>query len=174
MGISDVLRSRKATFLFSDKEVKEETIVDLLDSARFAPNPTGIYEYEFIIVVDKDMKKAVSEACLTPNIDSAPFIVIIVCNPKKLESLFEKEEANEICIDNAAMVAEFIIVHSSEIGLSNASITNLNQAKMRQILGLPEDYIVRWVIPIGYSSEESKGYEQTPPKIGDMVHIDKF
>ena len=174
MGVSDTLKSRKATFLFSDKEVKEETIVDILDAARFAPNPTGIYEYEFIVVADKDTKKKVSEACLTPNIDSAPFIVVIACNPKKLEALFEKDEAGEICIDNAAMVAEFIILYSSELGLSNASITNLNQAKMRDVLGLPGEYVVRWVIPLGYAAGGSKGYEQTPPKIGDIVHIDKF
>ncbi|MEM3844697.1 MAG: hypothetical protein QXU98_03210, partial [Candidatus Parvarchaeota archaeon] len=149
-------------------------IVDILDSARFAPNPTGIYEYEFIIIADKDKKKEISEACLTPNIDSAPFIVVIVCDPKKLEAVFDKEEAGEICIDNASMVAAFIISYSSELGLSNASITNLNQVKMRDILCLPENYVVRWVIPLGYPSGAGGGYEQKPPKIGDIVHLDKF
>lgn len=174
MNLADISRNRKVTFSFSERPVKEETIVDVLDSARFAPNPTGIYEYEFIIVEEKDQKTAISKACLTPNIDSAPFIVVVVCDPSKLEALFDKEEAGEICIDNAAMVASFIISYSSELGLSSASITNLNQEKMRGLLNLRENHVVRWVIPLGYPSGSDKGYEQNPPKIGNIVHIDRF
>ncbi len=173
MTIIDLLKNRSVTYKFSEEKLGDETIIDLIDSARYAPNPTGIYEYEIIIVMDDEEKREISKTCLVPNIDSAPVIFVIVCDETKIKNVFE-ENADEICIDNAALAAHSLVMRAQELGLGSAMITNINQEEMKELLNIPKNYIVRWVIPVGHSDETAKSYKPSPPKAGDIVHLDRF
>ena len=49
------------------------------------------HEYEFIIVSKPANKTEISKICLTPNIDSAPYIIVVICDPEKLKAVFGLE-----------------------------------------------------------------------------------
>ncbi len=172
MTITDILRNRLTTYRFLDQKIEDEKIIDLIDAARYAPNPTGIYEYEIIIVTDQKTKDEISKICLTPNIQTAPVMFIIICDESKIKNLFINN-ADEICIDNAALAAHSLVLKAEEMGIGNAMITNINQNEIKSLLNIPDKYIVRWVIPIGYP-EEKNTYKTSPPKAGDIVHLEKF
>ncbi|MCL5009533.1 MAG: nitroreductase family protein [Candidatus Parvarchaeota archaeon] len=175
MGLYDVIKNRKTMYSFSPKQVKEETIIDILDSARLAPAAGGVHEYEFVVITEPKKKEEISKICLTPNINSAPFIIVIICNPSKLRTIFDEEDSATFCIENAAIAIENILLFAAEQGLGSAWIATTQQEQMRSLLGIPNNYIIRGVIPIGYPSDAGAGIIQTSlPQLKEITHIESF
>ncbi len=175
MGVYETIKSRKTIYSFLNKPVKEETIINMLDAARFSPAAGGIHEYEFVVVMDKDNKKKLAQICLTPNIDGAPVMIVIMCDPKKLINLFGEEGESVFCSANAAMAIDNIMLYATDNGLGTAWISNIDQVAVKKLLDIPENYIVRGIIAVGYPSEEkSKDYTISPPRLKDMVHEERF
>lgn len=170
-----MIKNRKTVYSFSDKPIKEDTIIGLLDAARLAPTAGGIHEYEFIAVSNKDKKYQLSQICLTPNIDTAPFIIVIFCDPEKLKTVFGDEGESVFCVENAALAIENILLYAAEQGLGSAWIATVQQDAIKKLLEVPARYIIRGVIPIGYPSPEGKGvYQASVPKLREITHIESF
>ncbi len=175
MSVYDLIKNRKTVYSFLEKPIKEELIIDILDAARLAPAAGGIHEYEFVVVSEKEKKDELSKICLTPNINSAPFIIVVVCDPQKLETMFGEEGDEVFCVENAALAIENILLCCAEQKLGSAWIATVNQVAVRSLLGIPENYIVRGVIPVGYPKEGGKGvYQLSKPHLKEITHIESF
>ncbi len=175
MDVYDAITRRKTVYSFLDKEVNEEVVLKLIDSAIKSPTAGGIREYEFIIVTNPDKKKEISRVSLTPHIDSAPFIVIVICDKSKMDAVFDEEDSETFCVENAALAIENLLLMASSYGLGSAWIATLQQEELRKLLAIPEKYKVRGIIPIGYIKEEGE-IRNSGPKvdISRIVHIEKF
>lgn len=175
MGVYELIKSRRTTYSFIDKPVKEENIIKILDAARLTPAAGGIHEYEFIVVMEPGNRKKLGQICLTPNIESAPAMIVVICDPEKLINIFGEEGESVLCPENAAMAIENIILYATELGLGTAWISNLDQVAIRKALGVPDKYVVRGIVALGYpSNEKPGGYNINPPSLKDMVHEESF
>lgn len=175
MELYDLIKNRKTVYSFSDKPVKEDVIIRLLDAARLAPTAGGVHEYEFLVVSDKDKKYQLSQICLTPNINSAPFIIVVFCDPEKLKTVFGDEGEDVFCVENAALAIENIILCATEAGLGSAWVATVQQDAILKLFSIPEKYVIRGVIPVGYPLPEGKGsYQTTAPKLKEITHIESF
>ncbi|MCL5420432.1 MAG: nitroreductase family protein [Candidatus Parvarchaeota archaeon] len=175
MDVYDAIVKRRTTYSFLDKEVSEETIVTLITSAVKSPVAGGIREYEFIIVTKPELKSRISKLSLTPNIDSAPFMIIVVCDKSKIDAAFDESDSETFCVENAALAIENLLLMATSYGLGSAWVATLQQNELKKLLEIPEKYIVRGVIPIGYpkSVEPSKS-NTVRTDISKIVHIEKF
>lgn len=175
MDVYELIKNRKTVYAFSNKTVKEETVIKLLDAARLAPAAGGVHEYEFLVVTDKSKKYQLSQICLTPNIDSAPFIIVVFCDPEKLKTVFGEEGEEVFCVENASLAIENIILCAADFGFGSAWVATVQQDAIKKLFDIPEKYVVRGVIPIGYPNEEGKGaYLGTPPKLKEITHVESF
>jgi nitroreductase len=174
MGVYEIIKDRKTTYAFSNKGVDDAIIIKVLDAARLAPAAGSIHEYEFIVVSDKEMKTAISRAALTPKIDSAPIFVVTVCDPRKISAVFGEEDAGFLCAENAAMAIENLFLLCGELGLGTAWIANPDQDQIKDLLGIPKEYIIRGIIPIGYASTEQRQYDMSVPQLKEILHVEKF
>ncbi|MCL4399155.1 nitroreductase family protein, partial [Candidatus Parvarchaeota archaeon] len=162
-------------FSYSERPVPDETIIKILDAGRLAPAAAGISEYEFLVVTEQEKKDAISSVCLTPRINSAPFIIMVFCDPAKLVATFGQEDGMTLCVENAALAIENILLYAASLGLGTAWIATVKQDELRKVVGIPEKYIIRGVIPVGYPSDDSP--RQTPqrkPDLKEITHIDSF
>jgi nitroreductase len=175
MDIYEAIAKRKTVYSFSNKAVKEEVIIKILDAARLAPCAGGIHEYEFLVVTDVNKKAQLSQICLTPNINTAPFIIIVFCDPEKLKTLFGDEGEDVLCVENAALAIENIILYAAELGLGSAWIATVQQEEVKKLFDIPAKYVVRGVIPVGYPNEDSRAVLQPIiPKLKEITHIESF
>ncbi len=174
MDVYEAMKSRKTTFSFSDKPLKEETIIKLLDAARLAPGAGAVHEVEFIVVTEQQKKDELSRICITPRINSAPFIIVVLCDPRKLRNAFA-EEGDVFCIENASLAIENIILYATELEIGNAWIATIQQKEVKRLLQIPEDYIVRGIIPLGYPAKD--GTVTSPnilPRLQEITHVESF
>lgn len=175
MDIYDAITKRKTIYSFSNKSVKEESIIKLLDAARLAPCAGGIHEYEFLVVADSKKKLQISQVCLTPNINTAPFIILVICDPDKLKTLFGDEGEDVFCVENAALAIENILLYATELGLGSAWIATIQQAEIKKLFDIPDRYVVRGVIPVGYPSDVSRSAPQPIiPQLKEITHVESF
>lgn len=175
MDVRNAIENRVTTYRFSERDVSEEMVVNIINSAISAPAAGGVREYEFIIVTDKLKKQELSRICLTPNIDSAPFMLLIICDKSKLDSIFDEEESAVLCVENAALAIENALLAATDYGLGSAWVATLQQEPIKKLLEIPEKYIVRGVIPMGYAEIKSnKPFNKPTIDIGKIVHLEKF
>ena len=174
MDIYDAIVKRRTVYSFLDKEVSEDIILKLIDSAVKSPTAGGIREYEFIIVTNPAIKLEISKISLTPHIDSAPLMVIVICDKSKMDAIFDKEDSETFCVENASLAIENLLLVASSYGLGSAWIATLQQEEIKKLLNVPEKYKVRGIIPIGFTQDE--GTKITGPKVdlSKIVHIEKF
>lgn len=77
--LGTVISRRRATPLFRDDPVPEETLEELLEMATMAPSGYNLQPWRFIVVRDKDGKRRLREAAYDqPKVESAP-VMIIAC-----------------------------------------------------------------------------------------------
>jgi nitroreductase len=175
MDLYDIIKNRNTVYSFSSKLVKEETIIKALDAARLAPAAGGIHEYEFVVVSEQPKKDEISKLCLTPNINSAPFIIIVMCDPSKLNAAFDAEDTRTFCIENASLAIENILLYAAEQGLGSAWIATVQQDLVKKLLNIPNKYVIRGIIPIGYPLDVHTGAAQTSiPALKEMTHVESF
>lgn len=175
MDVYDAITKRKTVYSFLDKEISEDVILKLIDSAVRSPTAGGIREYEFIIVTNADLKSEISKISLTPHIDSAPIIIIVICDKSKMDAVFDEEDSETFCVENAALAIENLLLMASSYSLGSAWIATLQQEEVKKLLAIPEKYKVRGIIPIGYVKEDSE-IKASGPRVdlSKIVHIEKF
>ena len=175
MDVYDAITKRRTVYPFLDKEVNEEIILKLIDSAVKSPTAGGIREYEFIIVTNQNAKREISKISLTPYIDSAPFMVVVICDKSKMDAVFDEEDSETFCVENAALAIENMLLMASSYGLGSAWIATLQQGDIKKLLSIPEKYKVRGIIPLGYAKDEAT-IKINAPKVdmNRIVHIEKF
>jgi nitroreductase len=175
MDAYEAMNRRKTVYSFSNKALSEEIVIKLLDVARMAPAAGGIHEYEFIVVSESAKKDEISKICLTPHINGAPFMIIVICDPEKLETIFGSDGESVFCVENASLAIENIILYAAELGIGSAWIATVQQDALKRLLDIPERYVVRGVIPIGYpNGEETSAPNIVLPKLKEITHIESF
>ncbi|MEM0142577.1 MAG: nitroreductase family protein [Candidatus Parvarchaeum sp.] len=175
MDVYDAITKRKTVYSFLDKEISEDIILKLIDSAVRSPTAGGIREYEFILVTNAEIKQEISKISLTPHIDSAPIIVIVICDKSKMDAIFDEADSETFCVENAALAIENMLLMASNYGLGSAWIATLQQEEIKKLLAIPDKYKIRGVIPIGYINDVGEVKNNRPKAdISRIVHIEKF
>ena len=151
MDIFEAIKKRRSIRKYKDKEVEEEKILKILESARLAPSAKNLQEWRFIVVRDKEKRKKLSEAARNQKfVEEAP--VVIVC-------CAETDEYRMTCgqlsypID-VAIAVEHMVLTAVEEGLGTCWIGAFYEDKVKEILNIPEEIKVVELLTLGYPDEE--------------------
>jgi nitroreductase len=84
MNAIEVLKARRSIRHYLSKTVEKEKIEIIIDCARLAPTAINIQPWEFIVLTDNKIKKAVAEATDHGKfIQDAPVAIIVICKNVK-------------------------------------------------------------------------------------------
>ncbi|RKY44419.1 MAG: nitroreductase [Candidatus Omnitrophota bacterium] len=151
MDIFEAIKKRRSIRKYKDKQVEEEKILKILESARLAPSAKNLQEWRFIVVRDKEKRKKLSEAARNQKfVEEAP--VVIVC-------CAETDEYRMTCgqlsypID-VAIAVEHMVLTAVEEGLGTCWIGAFYEDKVKEILNIPEEIKVVELLTLGYPDEE--------------------
>lgn len=73
MDVLEAIKGRRSIRAFRASEVPNEVVDKLVDAARWAPSAGNIQSWEFIVVRNRQVKKAFAEAALNQSfIEEAP------------------------------------------------------------------------------------------------------
>lgn len=174
MKLSEVIKTRRSIRKYLDKDVSDEIIKKIIDSARHAPSSQNSQPWEFIIVKNNETKKRLAEVKGKENeecILGSKVIIVVCVDNKKSESR---------CVEDGVCTAMNMFLTAHSLGLGAVYVTGYSKTspeattRIKEILELPNHIMPVVLIPIGYpdSTEELKKKELRD--IEEMTHLDKW
>jgi len=177
----EVIANRRSIRKYNSKNVEEELVYKLLESARMAPSGSNTQPWNFIIVRSDAIKEEIVKADSNQQWmkDASVFIVCIAdirCRIKDEREIYldENSELYELkqIIRDTAVAIDHIMLEAENLGLSTCWTGAYKQDEMRPIMNIPNDKYVVGVITIGYADEERKPAPRR--HLEDMVRYEKW
>lgn len=190
MDVLAAIRARRSVRRFQPKPVPDEVLADVLDAGRLAPTSGNGQNFWFGVVRDEATKQALANAAGDQQwITTAP-VVIAYCARLGTDLATLGEEHPARVVNKARFGADLVsylnaypdrrpmrvfwengtpLLPGSQIflaaigaGLGACWIGHLDTREASRILGLPDDMVCLFLMPIGYPDEEP-GPRQTRP-----------
>jgi nitroreductase len=145
VDVFEAVQERKSIRAYQDKPVAREKIERMLEAGRLAPSANNREPWHFIAVTNPEKRKALSKGMYAKFIANAP-LVIVVCGDKKASS-------DWYAID-ASLAAENMVLTAVSEGLGTCFVGSFDEADVRSVLGVPDNFEALVMIPIGYPQEK--------------------
>lgn len=176
--LRELAEKRRSIRVFSDKDVPEELIHDLLLTANTAPSGAHKQPWTFCVIRDKELKSKIREAAEKeeyesyngrmsdtwlkdlepfgtdwhkPFIEIAPYLIIIF---KRVYEMNEGEKTNNYYVNESVGIASGMLINA----IHNAGLVTLTHTPspmnfLTKILGRPENERPFLLLPVGYPAE---------------------
>ncbi len=167
MELKDIVLKRRSIRTYNKKEVADEDIQTLLESAMAAPSACNKRPWEFYVIRNKEIQESLRKVSRYTNYES-PLIIVVAADDKR--SLGHR--INDFWIQDCAAAIENMLLTATSLGLSTCwcglfpMVTPVKRT--RKVLNLPENIIPMALIHIGYSDEVAEPRTQYNQK---RVHI---
>lgn len=156
MNVKETIELRKSIRKYKDQEIPEEIINELLDAARKAPSAKNSQSPRYFVVKDKGTKDKLKAggAFKQSYVYDAPLIIVCCADPSQYPESTDVDETpvNYAYIDSA-IAASFLVLRATELGLGTVFVAWIYRDKLKKILNIPENYVIPFVLPIGYPDE---------------------
>jgi nitroreductase len=166
MIIKEIVQ-RRSVREFKTTPVPDEIISEIINAAQFAPTARNNHSVEFIIIKKQATKEKIFKLAIPEQkfVKQAPILIVPVTNPAKTNQP----------VQDLSVASENVFLQATSLGLGSVW-KNLKPAvanEIKKILGIPDDYLIINVIPLGYPKE-------TPPPHTDedfdeeKIHNEKW
>lgn len=160
-----VIEDRRSVRKYKNKEIDDDIILKVLDSARMAPSGSNTQPWNFIIIKSEEMKNKIVKVDHNQKwMLQAPVFIVCVADIKcRIEEntnviLNENSELPELklIIRDTAIAIEHILLQAEELGLCTCWTGWFSQEDIREVLNIPGDKYVCGVVTMGYGDESPK------------------
>jgi nitroreductase len=171
MEFYNVVRSRRSYRAYKPDMPEKEKVNRVLEAARLSPTWANMQGVHYIVVQEPNNVKAIWEAVgQMQKFAKAPMFIVGAISEKGsgMNSNGEKYYGVDfgICF-------EHLILAATAEGLATCWIGWFNEKKVKEILGIPEEYKVMGVTPLGYPLK-TKGEITERKSLEKIVHYEKF
>lgn len=163
----EAITSRRNVREFAGRSIDEEALDRILEAGRRAPSSRNWQPWDFVLVTDRQQLKELSTVWRGGGhiASSAATIALVV---EDVEDQRTRETA-QFDLGQATM-AMMLAAADQGIGTGHSAVGD--QAKARQILGLPEDRRVAYMIDLGYPADRPLKPIRRPNRrpVDEVVH----
>lgn len=152
MNVKEAIEKRRAYRSLDQIEISEELIKDLFNSAILAPSCFNNQPERFIFVKNKEKLNELFEA-LSKNNDWVKFssMILVVYSKKELDCDIK---GREYYLFDTGLAIGFLLLRATELGLVAHPIAGYDEDKVKDILGIPNEYTVITLVVFGKKREE--------------------
>lgn len=169
MEFYEVLRIRRSIRKYKDTPVEEAKIDRILEAVRLAPSAKNIQPWNFLVIRDESVRRALREAYPRDWFSAAPVIICACGEPAK--AWVRRDGKSYLDVD-VAIAFEHLILAAAAEGLGTCWIGAFDPAAVKRVLGLPAGVEPIAMTPLGTADEEPRPF--TRRSIADFVRYDKW
>jgi len=157
----NILRNRRSVRKYQDRAVEPEKVEILIEALVRSPTSRSINPWEFIVVDDNAVTSKLSRC--KPHgagfLEGAPLAVVILGDTM----------VSDTCVEDCSIAAITLQYAAQSVGLGSCwcqvRLREGGQGKsaecyIRELLGIPERYLVECIVGIGYPGEGKEGHDQ--------------
>ena len=169
METIECIKSRRSVRSFSDKDVPELLVDEILEAAIQAPSAGNIQEWEFIIVRKRDVKKKLSEAAFSQaSVAKAPVVIVSCANLDEIGRAYGQRGKDVYSIQDSAVATQNLMLAAHDKGLGTCWVGSFDEKEVQDILVLPKHVRPLAMIILGYPTGSVRKPERR--KLSEVVH----
>lgn len=179
METRECIKSRRSVRNFTDQQIPEKTLLELLEAVRWSPSWANTQCWELIVVKEQAKKEKLAELLSERNpaakaVVQAP-LVLVFCG-KKGVSGYKKGVAvsnkGDWFMFDVGIACQNFCLAAHDLGLGTVQIGNFDHRGVDQLLSLSGDVESVAIIPVGYPAGDSVA----PPRkeIKDFAFLESY
>ncbi|MGM0445101.1 MAG: nitroreductase family protein [Bacillota bacterium] len=144
----ELLLNRRSYREYSDQEISDEVIKEVIDISRYAPTSMNSQSYYFKIIRDRELicdlstiRKNASEP-----IKKAP-IAVAICSDNELSNRYKQD---------GDIAAYHFMLAARLYNLGTCWIADMDRESIKKKLDIPIEHYIATITPVGYIKEETK------------------
>ena len=151
---------RRSVRKYQPDAIPEQDLLLILEAARRAPTGANRQRWQMIVVTDPDLRHKTAEACNGQMwMAEAPVILCMLSTP----------EGNK---PNGTIVLDHAILAATSLGYGTCWIGAFDPDKVKAVLGVPADYDVVYLTPVGVPAQEPAFRDRKAP--AELFMKDQF
>jgi nitroreductase len=196
----EAIRTRRSIRRYKPDDIPDDVLMRLLEAMRLAPSGKNCQPWKFIVVKDEATKSKVASACqyrtakgklITQSwVDDAP-VIIVGCGLEKEAALryyqdgkvhtaywtdFDDGEAPteyDSPVDgDLAIALDHLVLAATAEGIGTCWIGGLNEPRLKEVLGIPDDVRAPLAIVLGYPVSWPDARPRKP--LDEIVCYDRY
>ena len=182
--MNDVIKqlyNRKSVRVYTDKEIDEEIVTEILTAAMMAPTAGNQQLYTILRITDEEIKLKLSESCdHQPFISKGKLVLVFCADCLKWYEAYLAAGCKPrtpgvgdllLAVDDALIAAQNAVVAAQSYGIGSCYIGDImeNATTQREILKLPEYVFPAAMLVFGYPTKQQE--ERIKPPRSDLRYI---
>ncbi len=152
MDVIDMIMKRRSIRNYLDKPVERDLILSLLKAATAAPTAANAQPWEFVVIDEPEMLKALKDKLIFARYN-AP-VAIVVCGNMKLA---HKGPGRDMWVQDCSAAIENMLIAAPGIGLGTVWIgvhpIESNAKPLAKLLKIPDYVVPLGIVLVGYPAE---------------------
>ena len=152
MNVIEAIETRRAYRSLEAVTITDELIEDLAGSVQLAPSCFNYQPWKFVFVYDEEMLVKMREALSKGNEWVYAASLIIAVFGKREDDC--NTQGREYYLFDIGQASAFLQLRATELGLVAHPIAGFSESKVKEILGIPDEYKVITLINVGKKSDK--------------------
>jgi nitroreductase len=189
MDVFEAIANRRSIRSQKSDSFDDEALQKILEAGRWAPSWGNSQCWRFIVVRNPEIKYKLSETMLnirrrddagpSPtalSVREAPVVIVVCAQLNKsgcrADGSHITDKGGSWYMFDTALATQNMCLEAHALGLGTVIIGGFDAVKANEILGVPEDFCVVTMTPVGFAAQEAR-----PPsrkELSDIVFHDKF
>lgn len=167
----DAIRARRATREYDDSPLTDEDLVRVLEAGRRAPSSSNDQRWDFILIRDRDQLGRISKvwqgAAHIANAAAAVGLVGPFSEDLRLTASINYD---------LGQVAMSMMIAAADLGIGSRTASVHDYELAAEILGLPDDRRLTWLLGLGYPGDRPLKPIRNPARrpLEEVVHHDRW
>ncbi len=163
----DALTSRRNVRAYTPEVIAHEQLNRILEAARRTPSASNRQHWDLVVVTDPDQLTELSQVWrgAAHVAGSAATIALVAPQPPD-------ERSNVVDQYDLGQLSYAIAIAAADLGIGSGHSSVGEQERARQILGVPDDHVVSWLIALGHPADRPLSPIVTPARrpFDEVVH----
>ena len=163
MNVSEAILTKRAVRQFKEQSLPEDIVHTILNAGRRAQSSKNSQPWHFVAIQDKAVLKALSECGNWAGHLAGAALGVAMVSPdytERFQILFDLGQASS-----------YMQLAAWELGVGSCPATIYQVDQAREVLGFPQDMVLRFALSFGYPLDASQ--LTTPSKKGGRKPFDE-
>ncbi len=147
MNVMESVQNRFSVRSYLQKSVEPERLQRLLEAARLAPSARNLQEWRFVVVTNEGTRERLMHAAQEQRFVGEAPVVIAAC-AEDVEHVMPCGQLSHPI--DVAIALEHIALQAVDEGLGTCWIGAFDEARVKEILGIPDEVRVVELMTVGY------------------------
>lgn len=163
----DAIRSRRNVRSYDARPIDQADLERILEAARRTPSSSNEQRWDFVVVQDRDRLERLSQVWRGAGHIPGSAVTIALVGPDPKEARLRESVAYDM-----GQVTMAIMVAAADVGIGSGHSSAHDVELGREVLGLPDDHRIWWMIGLGYPADRPLKPIQNPNRrsLDDLVH----